>query len=92
MARNLGVGVELLYLDVPTEELWRRVEARNAAPPWDDEPIERADLDEWMNVFQPPDADDWPCTTRLQRKEQIDDAERGWVRRGVANPHDDDRR
>ncbi|MGB5760626.1 MAG: AAA family ATPase [Acidimicrobiales bacterium] len=58
VARNLGVGVELHYLDVPTEELWRRIEARNAAPPWDDEPITRADFDAWMNVFQPPDPDE----------------------------------
>jgi len=57
-ARDLGVGVELHYLDVPTEELWRRIKARNAAPPWENDPIERADLDEWMNVFQPPDADE----------------------------------
>ena len=28
VARSLGVGVELHYLDVPTEELWRRIEAR----------------------------------------------------------------
>lgn len=58
VARDLGLGVELLYLDVPTEELWRRIQARNAAPPWDDEPIGRADLDEWTDLFQPPDADE----------------------------------
>src|SRR5215813_1810636 len=28
-ARALGVGVELHYLDVPAEELWRRIEQRN---------------------------------------------------------------
>ena len=58
VARNLGIGVELHYLDVPTEELWRRIQARNAAPPWDDEPIGRADLDEWTTVFQAPDANE----------------------------------
>ena len=58
VARSLGVGVELHYLDVPTEELWRRIEARNAAPPWDDEPIGRADLDEWTTIFQTPDANE----------------------------------
>lgn len=56
VARRLGVGVELHYLDVPTDELWRRIEARNAAPPWHDEPIGRADLDEWRAIFQAPDA------------------------------------
>src|SRR5437762_2558781 len=43
VARGLGVGVELHYLDVPTDELWRRIEVRNSAPPWDSEPISRAD-------------------------------------------------
>ncbi len=57
-ARALGAGVELHYLDVPTEELWRRIEARNAAPPWDEEPIRRADLDEWTTIFQAPDTDE----------------------------------
>jgi len=55
-ARELGVGVELHYLDVPAEELWRRIEARNPEPPWDSRPIRRADLDEWVRLFQPPDA------------------------------------
>ncbi len=58
VARSLGVGVELHYLDAPIEELWRRIEARNAEPPWDREPIGRADLDEWATVFQAPDADE----------------------------------
>jgi predicted kinase len=55
-ARRLGVGVELHYLEVPAEELWRRLEARNAAAPWDRHPIGRADLDRWRRAFQPPDA------------------------------------
>jgi predicted kinase len=56
VARALGVGVELHYIDVPAEELWRRIDARNAAPPWQDEPIGRADLDGWLAVFEAPDA------------------------------------
>lgn len=55
VARSLGAGVELHYLDVPIDELWRRIEARNSAPPWDSHPIRRADLDAWLRVFQPPD-------------------------------------
>jgi predicted kinase len=55
-ARGLGVGVELHYLDVPTQELWRRIEARNSEPPWDSYPIGRADFDGWLRVFQEPDA------------------------------------
>ena len=55
-ARDIGVGVELHYVEVPGDELWRRIEARNSAPPWDNEPIGRADLDEWLAIFQVPDA------------------------------------
>jgi predicted kinase len=56
VARGLGVGVELHYLDTPTDELWRRIEARNSEPPWDSYPIRRADFDGWLRVFQAPDA------------------------------------
>jgi predicted kinase len=55
VARGLGVGVELHYLEVPTDELWRRIDVRNSAPPWDNEPISRADLDKWLAIFQAPD-------------------------------------
>ena len=55
-ARSLGVGVELHYLDVPTDELWLRIKARNSEPPWDSHPIRRSDLDGWLSVFQAPDA------------------------------------
>ena len=56
VARGLGVGVELHYLDMPTDELWRRIEARNSEPPWDSYPIRRSDFDGWLRVFQAPDA------------------------------------
>ena len=55
-ARGLGVGVELHYLDVPTNVLWRRIQARNSQPPWDSYPIHRADFDGWLALFQEPDA------------------------------------
>lgn len=57
-ARRLGVGVELHYLDVPIDELWRRVEERNSAPPWDGSPISRAHLEEWHTLFEAPDAEE----------------------------------
>ena len=56
VARDLGVGVELHFLDAPPDELWRRIEARNAEPPWAGHPISRADLDRWAGRFQAPDA------------------------------------
>jgi predicted kinase len=56
VARGLGVGVELHFLDAPPRELWRRIEARNSEAPWDGHPIRRADLDRWAGQFQAPDA------------------------------------
>jgi predicted kinase len=53
---GVGVGVELHYLDVPTDDLWRRIEARNSEPPWNSHPIRRADLEGWKRVFQAPNA------------------------------------
>ncbi len=55
-ARDLGVSVELHYLEVAPDELWRRIEARNTEPPWEGHPIRPADLDGWLRVFQAPDA------------------------------------
>jgi len=57
-ARRLGVGVELHYLDAPLDELWRRIEERNSAPPWEGEPISRAHLEEWQTLFEEPDAEE----------------------------------
>lgn len=56
VARALGVGVELHYLDPPIDELWRRIEVRNSEPPWDRYPIPRSDFDGWLQVFEAPDA------------------------------------
>ena len=56
VARGMGVGVELHYVKAPADELWRRIEDRNAKSPWDSHPIRRADLDAWLRVFQEPDA------------------------------------
>ena len=57
-ARSLGVGVELHYLEVAADELWRRIEERNATPPWNEHPIARSDLDGWVEAFEAPDADE----------------------------------
>lgn len=53
-ARTLGVLVVLHVLDVPLDELWRRLEARNAHLSPDTFPISRADLETWDGWFQRP--------------------------------------
>jgi predicted kinase len=50
-AQMLGAAVELIYLDVPDEELWHRIEERAMEDP----PIQRSDVDEWRRQFEPPD-------------------------------------
>lgn len=55
-AQELGARVELLHLDVPLEELWRRVQQRGAEDP----PMQRSDLAQ-MCAFvrsQRPDEDE----------------------------------
>ena len=55
-ARALGAAVELRALDVPLDELWRRLERRNAEGGWATAPIKRAELEDWATRFQAPDA------------------------------------
>ena len=55
-ARALGVPVELHYLEVPVDELWRRLEIRNARARSGTAPIEHEDLRKWARRFEAPDA------------------------------------
>ena len=57
-AAALGVTLELIYLDVPRDELARRLAARNAALPPNTFRVEIADLDEWIGLFEPPSAEE----------------------------------
>ncbi|MFF5494161.1 AAA family ATPase [Streptomyces aquilus] len=57
-ARALGVAVELYYLAVPVDELHRRLEARNKKGEPGTVPISHELLEQYVNVFQPPDADE----------------------------------
>lgn len=58
LAAALKVQVELRFLDVPRDELWRRITARNAALPPDTFTIDEAELDLWWSVFEAPTADE----------------------------------
>ncbi len=57
-ARALGADVRLHYLDVPLEQLVRRLEARNAALPPDTFLIPIDDLRRWHARFEVPSADE----------------------------------
>lgn len=54
--RALGVTVQLHFLEVPVEELWRRLELRNAEAKAGAVPIQQADLVKWAAQFEAPDA------------------------------------
>lgn len=54
-ARRLGVAVELRFLDAPVDELWRRLEARNALELPGEPPIHHDDLQLWATTFEAPD-------------------------------------
>ncbi len=51
-ARALGAAVELRYLDVPVDELVRRLEIRNTLP--GQAQITRAHLEEWSQAIEAP--------------------------------------
>jgi predicted kinase len=51
LARNAGARVELVFLDVPMDELWRRIQERGLENP----PVQRSDLEKWASMLEPPD-------------------------------------
>jgi predicted kinase len=55
-ARTLNAAVELHYLEVPIDELWRRLEIRNELGIPGTVPIRREDLEKWAEQFEAPDA------------------------------------
>lgn len=54
-ARAFGVAVELRYLDVSFEELWRRIERRNAAGGQGTVSISREQLALYVTFFEAPE-------------------------------------
>lgn len=52
--QELGVAVELHYLAVPVDELWRRLDLRNEEAKPGTAPISRADLNRWAGQFEEP--------------------------------------
>ena len=53
-ARALGARVELHYLEVAEDELWRRIEKRNADLPTGSFMVTEQELGSWIAVFEPP--------------------------------------
>ena len=53
-AKALLVRIELHHLDVPIDELRRRLEQRNAEGEWGTVPITREQIEHWWGFFEPP--------------------------------------
>lgn len=53
-ARALGAAVELRWLDVGADELWRRVQARGMEQHLGSRPLTRADVETSVAAFEPP--------------------------------------
>ena len=54
-AKRLGAIVVLHYFDLSLDELWRRLEERNAAAEYGTAPMTREQLEEYWPMFQRPD-------------------------------------
>ena len=62
-AKQLGAGSEVHYLDVPEDELLRRLEKRNSRPSQESFHISQEAMKPWMAFFQKPTLDE------LERRE-----------------------
>ena len=57
-AEGLGAEVRLHFLDVPLDELKRRLAARNRNLPRHAFPVDAGDLERWSALFEPPSEDE----------------------------------
>ena len=62
-AESLGACVELHYLNISLDELWERLEKRNANLPAGTFHVQRNELEEWAGWFEPPGDDEDPFLT-----------------------------
>ena len=62
-AKQLGASSEVHYLDVPEDELFRRLEKRNSRPSQDSFHISEESMKPWIEFFQRPTPDE------LERRE-----------------------
>ena len=58
--KELGVAVLLYVLDPPIDELWARLDARNASLPPGTFPVTREELELWNTWFERPTPDEHP--------------------------------
>lgn len=54
----IGASVRIYYLDVPLDELWRRIELRNLDPDNTSFLVEYEELAQWAALIEPPEPGD----------------------------------
>ena len=57
-AETLGATVRLYYLNVEADELWERLEKRNASLPNGSFHVKKEDLQQWVQIFEAPSPDE----------------------------------
>lgn len=57
-ARSIGAAVELHHLHADPDELWRRILDRDLEGRWGSRSITRAELDEWLQIYEAPTPDE----------------------------------
>jgi len=62
-AVELGANVELHYIEVGIDELWRRLSKRNADRPSGTFHVSKENLEEWAKSFEIPSEDEMPFLT-----------------------------
>ncbi len=63
-ASALGASSEICFLDVSIDELWSRIEKRNARLLPDEFAVTHEQLNEWSSLFEPPCKDELRCSWR----------------------------
>ena len=65
-AESLGAQVELHFLDISLNELWSRIEKRNADLPLGSFHVGYEEFETWSGWFEPPSEDEMPFLTHTQ--------------------------
>lgn len=63
---SLGVQAELHFLNIGLDELWSRLEKRNAHLPQGSFHVSREELETWFQWFEPPSEDEKPFLTHTR--------------------------
>ena len=70
-ARALGARVEMHFLDVPKDELWNRLNKRNADRPHGSFVVTKEQLDSWWSSFEPPTTDELNTYDNRQTEQAV---------------------